>query len=139
MAWPDGPARPGVATAAIVLGFVTGGLTALASLFFLVAVASGGNDPVTVLLLLGLPCAVGLIAGAAQLLQRRTPTLLFGSAVAAVAVLLLTLVTGWVAFDDGDDRVGVTVFLLLAAPLPVLTAVYARLRRVTGWAGAAAG
>jgi hypothetical protein len=124
-----------VATAAVVLGFVTGGLTALFSLIFLVAVASGNEDAATALLLLGLPCAAGLIAGAAQLLQRRPPHLLFGSALAAVAVLLLTLVTGWATLG-GNDRAGLTMFLLLAAPLPVLTSVYARLHRVVGWAAA---
>jgi hypothetical protein len=52
-----------------------------------------------------------------------------------VGVLLLTLLVGWATLGAGD-RTGLTVFLLLAAPLPVLTAVYARLGRVTGWAAA---
>jgi hypothetical protein len=76
--------------------------------------------------------------GAAQLLRRRPPALLFGSALAAVGVLLLTLLVGSATLGAGD-RTGLTVFLLLAAPLPVLTAVYARLGRVTGWAAAPAG
>jgi hypothetical protein len=123
-----------------VLGFVTGGLTALASLGFLVAVLAGGaDDAATVLLVLGLPCAAGMLAGAARLLQRRPPGLLFSSAAAAVGVLLLTLVVGLVTFDRSDDVFGLVVFLLFAAVLPVLTAVFARLPRTTGWAAAGTG
>jgi hypothetical protein len=131
--WPYGPGRPGVATAAIVLGFVTGGLTALASLGFLIAVASGDTDAPTTLLLLGLPCAGGLIAGAAQLMRRNSSTVLFGSAVAAITVLALALLAG-AATLSGDAMFGLTLFVLFAAVLPVVTAVFARLPRVTGWA-----
>jgi hypothetical protein len=124
-----------VATAASVLGFVTGGLTALGSLGFLIAALSGGDDGPTVLLVLGLPCAAGLITGATWLLGRRRPDLLFWSALAAVAVLLLALVVG-LATLSGDDAAGLGVFVFLALSLPVLTAVYARLPGVTGWVGA---
>src|SRR3954447_19021703 len=81
-AWPYGPRRPGVATAAAVLGFVTGGLTALVSLIILLSVTSGDSDPSIVLMLLGLPCAIAVIAGAAVLTSRGSPGLLFGAAVA---------------------------------------------------------
>jgi hypothetical protein len=131
--WPYGPGRPGVATAAIVLGFVTGGLTALASLAFLVAVASGDDDAPTMLLLLGLPCAIALIAGSAQLARRATAGVLFGAAVASVAVLVLVLLAG-AATLDGDAMVGLSLFVVFALVLPVLTAVFARLPRVRGWA-----
>jgi hypothetical protein len=57
--WPYGPGRPRIATAAIVLGFVTGGLTALMSLVFLVAVASGDDDLPTTLLPWGCPAPSG--------------------------------------------------------------------------------
>ena len=137
--WPYGPERPGAATAAAVLGFVTGGLTALASLGSLFAVAAGDDDAPTVLLILGLPCAAGLIAGGVRLLGRRRGDLLFGSAVAAVAVLLLAFVAGVVTLP-AEGVLGLAVFLLFALPLPVLTAVFARLPRVTGWlAGGAPG
>ena len=36
--WPHGPGRPGVATAASVMGFVTGGLTIVVTLMLLAAV-----------------------------------------------------------------------------------------------------
>ena len=134
--WPYGPGRPGIATAAIVLGFVTGGLTALMSLVFLVAVASGDDDLPTTLLLLGLPCAIGLIAGSAQLVHRNSPGLLFGAAVAAVAILVLALIAG-AATLSGDSMLGLGMFVLFALVLPVLTAVFAWLPRVRGWAAGA--
>jgi hypothetical protein len=68
--WPHGPDRPRSATVAAVLGFVTGGLSALVSLLFLLmAVIGGQDDPVSMLLILGLPCGAGLIFGAARLLS----------------------------------------------------------------------
>jgi hypothetical protein len=134
--WPYGPGRPGVATAAIVLGFVTGGLTALMSLVFLVAVASGDDDLPTTLLLLGLPCAIGLIAGSAQLVHRNPPGVLFGAAVAAVAVLVLVLIAG-AATLSADSMLGLALFVLFALVLPVLTAIFARLPRVRDWANSA--
>ncbi|GAB3195431.1 hypothetical protein GCM10027261_15710 [Geodermatophilus arenarius] len=137
-AWPHGPGRPGTATTAAVLGFVTGGLTALVSLAFLVAVLTGAeDDPITVTLLLGLPCAAGLVTGAARLLGRHSPTVLFASALASVVVLFLALVVG-AASQDADDVAGFTAFLVFALPLPVLTAVFARLPRTVGWAGSRA-
>jgi hypothetical protein len=128
-----------VATTAAVLGFVTGGLTSLGSLMLLFAALGGDDDAATVLLVvLGLPCAAGLITGAARLLGRRTAQLLFGSALAAAGTLLLALVVG-LATLSGDGAVGLAVFVLLALPLPVLTAIYARLPRVVGWVAAATG
>jgi hypothetical protein len=118
-----------------VLGFVTGGLTALVSLAFLVAVLTGEeDDPITTTLLLGLPCAAGLLTGAARLLGRRSPAVLFASALASVVVLFLALVVG-AASQDAEEVTGFAVFLVLALPLPVLTAVFARLPRTLGWAG----
>jgi hypothetical protein len=90
-----------------------------------------------VLLLLGLPCAAGLVAGGVRLLQRRTPALLFGSALGAVGVLVLSLVVGVATMRD-DEVAALAVFLVLAAPLPVITAVFARLSVVRGWVAAAA-
>jgi hypothetical protein len=119
-----------------VLGFVTGGLTALASLMFLILIATAQeDDPATMLLILGLPCAVGLIAGAARLLGRRSPALLFGSAVVAVVVLLAAQIAAVVALD-GNAVLGIGAFVVLALPLPILTAVFARLPNTVGWAEA---
>jgi hypothetical protein len=133
--WPHGPARPTAATAAAVLGHVTGGLTALVMLGILVSVLDGDDDPSTLLMLLGIPCAVAIVAGAAALLGRRTAELLFRAALASVAVLALVLVVG-LATLDGDARVGMLVTVVLALPLPVLTAVFARRPQVRGWVAA---
>ena len=132
-AWPYGPGRPGSATAAAVLGFVTGGLTIAFLLVRLVAVLAGQEDVATwLLLLLGVPCAVGLLTGAAELMRRRSTSVLFGSAVSAVAVLLVALVAG-LAELAADDVVGLVIFVVIALPLPVLTAVFAKVGTVTGW------
>jgi hypothetical protein len=133
---PEGPARPGSATTASVLGFVTGGLTALVSLMFVAFIARGvENDPATTTLLLGLPCAAGLIAGAALLMRRRSPLLLFWSALAAVLVLVLAEIVA-IVWVGGDGPLGVGVFVLLALPLPVLTAVFATRPKTRGWVDA---
>ncbi|MCA0147130.1 hypothetical protein [Blastococcus sp. LR1] len=134
--WPHGPGRPGSATAAAVLGFVTGGFAALGGLVMLLASFSADGDPAMRMLGLGLPCAAGLIAGGVQLLQRRSASVLFWSAVAAVVVLVLTFLVALIALDR-DDQLGAGIFVLIACPLPIVTAVLARLRAVTGWVDAA--
>jgi hypothetical protein len=119
-----------------VLGFVTGGLTAFVSLMFLVFLARGVEvDPATTTLILGVPCAAGLIAGAAMLMGRRSPLLLFWSALAAVLVLVLSEIVAIVAVG-GDAPLSVGVFVLLALPLPVLTAVFASRPKTRGWVDA---
>jgi hypothetical protein len=129
--WPFGPGRPAVATTAIVLGFVTGGLTAVLSLVSLFLLIAGAQDLVTVLLLLlGAWCAGALIISAAWLAGRRSPKPLYVSALVAVGSLLLLLLAGSMA--EGSV-LGVAVFVVLALPLPVLTAAFARLPRVAGW------
>ncbi|MGY2083452.1 hypothetical protein [Blastococcus sp. SYSU DS0539] len=128
-----GEARPGVVTAAGVLGIVTGGLTALGSLLMLVMMLDGEDDAATTVLTLGLPCAVGLVVGGVRVLQNRAAGLLFVSALAAVGVLLAALVAGLLTLDEGG-RFGVAAFVVLACVLPVVTAVFARLPRVTAWA-----
>jgi len=133
--WPHGPARPGAATAAAVLGHVTGGLTALVMVGILLSVLDGDDAPSTLLMLLGIPCAVAVIAGAAALLGRRTAELLFGAAVASVAVLALVLVVG-LGTLSGDERFGLVAVVLFALPLPILTAVFARRPQVRGWVAA---
>jgi hypothetical protein len=133
-AWPAGPRRPGVATAASVLGFVTGGLTMLFSFGFLIAVLAGEDDVVTQTLLLGALSAAGLITGAVRLLGRRSPTVLFGSSLASVAVLLLALLAAAVTIDRTSGLDGILMFVLFAMVLPVVTAVFAWLPVVRGWA-----
>ncbi|WP_346620739.1 hypothetical protein [Blastococcus montanus] len=130
--WPAGARRPTVVTSAGVLGIVTGGLTGIGSLFMLLAAFGGDDDPATVLLVLGLPCAAGLIAGGARLLQGHRAGLLFGSALTAIGVLFLALVAGLLTLGDGG-RFGITAFVLFASVLPIVTAVLAKLRGVTDW------
>ncbi len=132
-AWPAGPGRPGVATTAAVLGFVTGGLTVIGSLFLLALVLGGERDGATTTLVLGLPCAAGMIAGAVRLLGRNPPTLLSVSACAAVVVLFLALAVA-AGTPETSDVEDVVAFLLVALPLPALTAVFSRLPATVGWA-----
>ncbi len=132
-AWPTGPGRPGVATTAAVLGFVTGGLTVIGSLFLLALVLGGERDGATTTLVLGLPCAAGMIAGAVRLLGRNSPTLLSASACAAVVVLFLALAVA-AGTPETSDVEDVVAFLLVALPLPALTAVFSRLPATVGWA-----
>ena len=135
-AWPYGPGRPAVATTAAVLGFVTAGLTLLVSAAMLLAVLGGEDDVVTLLLTLGWPCAAGLIVGGVRLQRRRSPAVLFGAAIGCIAVLVLAWVAGSVSIDRTDGLDGLTVFVFAALVLPVLTAVFAWMQVVRGWAAA---
>jgi hypothetical protein len=119
-----------------VLGFVTGGLTVLSCLGFLLTVLVGEDDAPTRVLLLGPVCAAGLITGGVRLLGRRSPVVLFGSALASVAVLVLALLVAVVTIDRSGGVDGLAVFVLMAAILPVLTAIFAWLPTVRGWAAA---
>jgi hypothetical protein len=133
--WPYGPGRPPLATAAAVLGHVTAGLTIVFSLIFLVSLLTGEGDPAQAVLALGLPCAGGLIVGGVHFTGRRSAALLFASAATSVGILLLSLIAGigWLTSDDLAFQV---VFVVVALPLPVLTAIFARARSVTGWVAA---
>ncbi len=133
-AWPAGPGRPGVATAAAVLGFVTGGLTALMTTGFLFGLSSGDDEGVYLLTVLtGLLCAAGLITGAVRLLSRKSSDVLFLSALAAAVSLVLIGVVGASTLygDDADFLVG---FAATGFALPVVTAILARVRPTVGWA-----
>ena len=130
--WPYGPPRPASATSAAVLGIVTGTLTALNSPFFFLGVAPDGFlDPFTVILLLGLPCAAGLVAGGILLLRRQSRFLLTISASLATLVLLAAATTVLIAQAPGLD--GALSFVGLALPFPTLTLVLAQRREVTRW------
>jgi hypothetical protein len=134
LAWPDGPERPGPATAAAVLGFVTAGLTLLFSLPNLVLVIAGEAEAATHVLLLGIFTAAGLITGAARLLGRKSPDVLFGSAVGSVTVLLLAVVADALTIDRTGGLTGILMFVFVALPLPVVTACLAWRSVVRGWA-----
>lgn len=134
--WPYGPDRPGLATAAAVLGFVTAGLTLIAGIVFLVKELTGDHDAPTVVLLLGIPCAAAQILGGVRLLRRRSRTVLLVSALAGVAVLIAALVAAAVDLSK-DDFEGFLIFFFPALPLPILTAVFAWQRNVSSWIAAA--
>lgn len=129
--WPYGDGRPGIATSAGVLGIVTGGITALTCVGWLMGTI-GGDWSSAALLLTGAPCATGLIAGGIRLLGGHRRGLLLGSALVSIAVLLLTLIIGVLA-SDSTSTVGILVFVLLALPLPVVTAILAAQKPVQGW------
>ena len=65
--------------------------------------------------------------------------LLFGSALAAVAVLLLALLAGAVTIDRTDGLDGLAMFVVVALILPSLTAIFSWLPVVRGWAAARPG
>jgi hypothetical protein len=132
--WPEGPERPGSATAAAVLGFVTAGLTLLVSLPNLILVAAGEAEASTHVLLLGIVTAAGLITGAVRLLGRKSPDVLFGSAVGSVTVLLLAVAAGALTIDRTGGLSAILMFVGVALPLPILTAVFAWRPVVRGWA-----
>jgi hypothetical protein len=121
-----------------VLGFVTAGLTLLMQPAFLGALLGGDGDAATAVLLLGTPCAAGLIAGGVQLLRRRSSQLLLVSAIAAVLVLLVALVAALAtSAPSADNFAGAVVLLVFAGALPVTTAVLAGQRSLTSWTAAA--
>jgi hypothetical protein len=134
--WPPAPSRPGTATAAAVLGLVTGGLTLLGALVMALAISADGTDPATVVLLLGFPCGAGLITGGVLLLNRRLPWVLLGSTLAAIGVLIAALVAGAATLSE-DDALGLFFFTALALPLPIVTAAFTAQRSVRDWVSAA--
>ena len=135
--WPYGPGRPGVATAAVALGSVTAGLTSLVTLVFLLVASTGDSqEGPGDTLLLGFPCAVGMALGAARLLSGRSHRLLFYSALAADLVLPLAVLVAVVTQQPRGQVLSTAVFMLFACPLPTLTAIFAVLPRVEGWAAA---
>jgi hypothetical protein len=133
--WPYGPRRPSLATAAAVLGHVTAGLTCVFSLMFLLVLLSGKGDPTIGVLVLGLPCSAGLVVGGLQLMRRRSASLLFASAAVSVTVLLVSLIVG-VGWLVERELIGLALFVVLALPLPLLTAIFARAGSVTSWLAA---
>ena len=133
--WPYGPDRPSQATAAAVLGFVTAGLTVIVDLFVLADVAGGTADVPQKMFLFGFLSAVALVIGGVRLLQGWSSDVLFGAALASVTILLVALLTG-VATLYSDQVAGLAVIVVLALPLPVLTAVFSRMKRVRGWTAA---
>ena len=134
-AWPYGPGRPGVATAAGVLARVAAGLTFFVQLVF-VAPGLDGQDGVSQwLMLLGLPCAGGMIVGANRLMWHRSSRLVFASSAAAVAVLLLVFLVG-LGELRGAELIGLVFFVVLALPLPLLAAIFTQAPAVKSWLAA---
>ena len=134
-AWPYGPGRPGLATAAGVLARVAAGLTLFVQLLF-VAPGLDGHDGVSQwLMLLGLPCAVGMIVGASRLMWHRSSRILFASSAGAVAVLLLVFLVG-LGELRGAELIGLAFFVAVALPMPLLAAIFTQAPTVKGWLAA---
>ena len=131
--WPQGPGRPGLATASAVLAIITGSLTVLGGFGMLVSGLTGDGDLPTWLLALGLPVGGVLLAGGISLLGRRRADWVLWSAVAAVALLVFALLGAALTLDEGD-AFGVLFFTVFALPLPVVTAALSGQRRVQQWA-----
>ena len=136
--WPYGPPRPRAANVAVVLGLGTAACTFwLAPFGIAIGKADSGAGASEQALLLLLPCAAGILAGALRLLHRRSRGLLLGSSLAAVALLAGVLVTELVA--DPAELVDLLVWAVFALPLPVVTAVFTARRAVADWLAAPAG
>lgn len=136
--WPYGPPRPRAATVAVVLGLVTAGCTFwIAPFGIAISRADSGAVGAELALLVLLPCAAGMLAGALRLLHRRSRGLLLGSSLAAITVLLGVLVADLVA--DPDELVDLLAWALFALPLPVLTASFTAGRAVRDWLAVAVG
>jgi hypothetical protein len=132
--WPAGPGRPGVATAAAVLGIVTAGLTALMAAGFLFGMTDGDDEAAFLLTVVtGVLCAAGLLVGGIRLLSRRSADLLFFTALGSLASLALIAVVAETTLY-GDDAGFLLAVAFLGAPLPAVTAVLARTRATVGWA-----
>ncbi|SDF99848.1 hypothetical protein SAMN05660662_4102 [Blastococcus aurantiacus] len=132
--WPAGPGRPGVATAAAVLGLVTAGLTALMTAGLLFGLADGDDEAAFLLTIVtGVLCAAGFLAGGIRLLSRTSADLLFATSLAALASLALIAVVAETTLY-GDDAGFLLGLAFLGAPLPAVTAVLARSRATVGWA-----
>ena len=126
--WPYGPPRPASATAAAVLALVAGALTVVVTVL-----AQEPRDPFTAVLLAGLLCVPGFVAGALTLLRRRSRWLLVASGTAAVLVLLAAAVVA--GATAGPDLPGALIFvaLALALPLPATSLGLALRRDVGSW------
>ena len=132
--WPAGPGRPGVATSAAVLGFVSAGLTALMTAGFLFGLADGDDEAAYLLTIVtGVLCAVGFLVGGIRLLSRRSADVLFGTALAALASLALIAVVAATTLY-GEEAGFLLTVAFMGAPLPAVTAVCARSRATVGWA-----
>jgi hypothetical protein len=124
--------RPTAATAAAVLGYVTGGVAAVFALFVVLVLAlgapAGGLFP---LLLVAVPCAIGLIRGSTRLLRHRLvqtlSTAALGAGAGALFFALMTALAGGLLVA--------VVLLALTLPLPVLTYRFAGRPEVLDWSG----
>jgi len=132
--WPYGPGRPGQATAAAVLGIVTGSLTLIGGLVFLVAGLTGDGDVATWLLALGVPLGVVLLVGGIGLLSRRQVGLVLWTAVGAAVLLVVALLGGVLDHRGDSDAIDAMLgFTLFALPLPIVTASLSAQRTVREW------
>jgi len=118
-----------------VLAIVTGSLTALGGLGMLLAALTGDDDLPTLVLALGLPVGGVLLASGIFLLGRRRADWVLWSAVAAIGVLVLALLSATLTLDS-DGALGVLFFTVFALPLPVVTAAFAARGVVRQWAAA---
>jgi hypothetical protein len=89
--------RPGLITAAAIVGIVWGGLGALFSLLLMLAAFGLGAALAGLMLLLSLAVSVGLLVGGIQVLQGKSPQLLLFASYAAVAVGVLVFVVSLIA------------------------------------------
>ena len=113
-----GGQRPGVVTAAAVVGIVWGGLGALFGLLAL-SVAFALSAVLGLVLLISLALSVALLVGGIFVLTGKPPKLLLYTSYVAVAVNLLSLIIS-IAQDGGSAFNGVLGFILPGVVIALL-------------------
>jgi hypothetical protein len=113
-----GGQRPGMATAAGVIGIVWGGLGALFGLLAL-SVAFALSAVLGLILLVSLALSVGLLVGGIQVVTNKSPKLLLYISYVAVAINLLSLIVS-IAQDGGNAFSGVLGFILPGVVIALL-------------------
>ncbi len=130
--WPHGPGRPAQATAAAVLGFLSGGIAILWGLVGIVLLAgSDGGSGTWVGVLVGLPAGVALVLGGIRLLARADRwSIAVGGAVLALTVLGQAVISAASSYGSAAGQATLVVLLL---PAPSIAAVLASLPLIGGW------
>ena len=103
--------RPGMVTAAAIIGIVWGALGALLSLIVMIAAFGLGAAVVGLVLLLSLAFSVALLVGGIFVLQGKHPKLLLYSCYAAILIGVIELIVS-IAMTGGNAFSGVLGFVV---------------------------
>jgi hypothetical protein len=103
--------RPGMVTAAAIVGIVWGGIGALFSLFVMLAAFGLGAGLAGLIFLLSLAFSVALLVGGVFVLQGKDPRLLLYSCYAAIVLGLISLIVS-IAATGGNAFNGILGFIV---------------------------